>query len=98
LAALGSLAFFTTFLVLRLREGVEAPCACFGSASQAPLSAANIVGNAFLMVLAIFSLAATRPTRPTLGDVAFVAVLVAVEIAIHATVRHRTSPTPSRAR
>jgi uncharacterized membrane protein YphA (DoxX/SURF4 family) len=96
LAALGSLTFFTTFLVLRLREGVRAPCACFGTTSRAPLSAANIVGNAFLIVLAILALAAPRPTWPTGRDVAVVAALVAGEIAIHSWVRRRTRPVPTR--
>lgn len=96
LAALASLAFFTTFLVLRLREGVRAPCACFGSAGQSPLSVANVVGNAFLMVLAVLALLATAPTRPSVADVVAVAALVAAEVAVHAVVRHlATRPRPA---
>ena len=73
-AALVTLAFFTTFLVGRLRAGVRAPCACFGSAAKAPLSGIEIARNIGLMALAAVALAAERPVRPTLGDLAVVLV------------------------
>ena len=78
IAALVTLAFFTTFLVGRLRAGVRAPCACFGAASRAPLSGVEIVRNLGLMALAAMALAADRPTRPTVADLAAVLVPVAV--------------------
>jgi len=73
-AALVTLAFFTTFLVGRLRAGVTAPCACFGAASKAPLSGIEIARNGGLMVLSAVALAADRPVRPTAGDLAVVLV------------------------
>jgi hypothetical protein len=78
LGALVTLAFFTTFLVGRLRAGVRAPCACFGSARRDPLSAVEVARNVGLMVLAAVALAADRPARPTAADVA--AVLVPVSL------------------
>ncbi len=68
IAALATLAFFTTFLVGRLRAGVRAPCACFGTASKVPLSGVEIVRNVGLMALAAVALAADRPVRPTALD------------------------------
>lgn len=72
LAALATLAFFTTFLVSRLRAGVHVPCACFGAAGTAPLSAVEVVRNVGLMVLAAAALAAEQPVAPSLADVAVV--------------------------
>jgi uncharacterized membrane protein YphA (DoxX/SURF4 family) len=74
IAALVTLAFFTTFLVGRLRAGVTAPCACFGAASKAPLSGIEIARNAGLMVLSAVALAATRPVRPSIADLVVVLV------------------------
>ena len=68
LAALVTLAFFTTFLVGRLRAGVVAPCACFGAVAQAPLSGIEIARNVGLMVLSALALAADRPVRPSAVD------------------------------
>jgi uncharacterized membrane protein YphA (DoxX/SURF4 family) len=72
LAALVTLAFFTTFLVRQLRAGVRAPCACFGAASKAPLSSIEVVRNLALMALAGVALAADRPVAPTLTDIVVV--------------------------
>jgi uncharacterized membrane protein YphA (DoxX/SURF4 family) len=72
IAALVTLAFFTTFLVGRLRAGVQAPCACFGGSTRAPLSGLEIGRNIGLMVLAAAALAADRPVRPTVGDLVVV--------------------------
>jgi hypothetical protein len=63
------LAFFTTFLVNRLRAGVEAPCACFGAAGGRPLSWLTLGRNAMLAVLALLSLLTMRPAVPTPLDV-----------------------------
>lgn len=76
IAALITLAFFTTFLVGRLRAGVHAPCACFGASRPAPISVLDIVRNFGLMMLAAAALAADRPTHVTIGDA--LVVLVAV--------------------
>jgi hypothetical protein len=79
IGALVTLAFFTTFLVGRLRAGVRAPCACFGSARRDPLSAVEVVRNLGLMVLSGLALATDRPARPTAADL--VVVLVPVSLA-----------------
>jgi hypothetical protein len=78
IAALVTLAFFTTFLVGRLRAGVRVPCACFGAASKAPLSGVEIARNVGLVVLAGASLAADRPVRPTAADLVVVLGATAV--------------------
>lgn len=85
LATLMLLAFFSTFLVGRLRAGVVAPCACFGAASALPLSWLAIVRNAAMAVLAVAALATVRPVRPSVGDVVLVlaytaAVMVALQV------------------
>lgn len=81
IAALITLAFFTTFLVGRVRAGVQAPCACFGATIATPLSWVDIARNLGLMVLALLALTASRPTAPNavelvlvLGGVVVVAV------------------------
>jgi uncharacterized membrane protein YphA (DoxX/SURF4 family) len=91
LAAVTTLAFFTTFLVTRLRAGLSPPCACFGRLRREPLSPANIVGNAFLVVAACAATLATTPVVPAAADLALVTAGVIVEIAVHAAVRSRAS-------
>jgi hypothetical protein len=78
IATLMLLAFFSTFIVTRLRAGVVAPCACFGAASAQPLSWLAIARNVAMAVLAIAALATVHPVRPTLADVAVVVVYVVV--------------------
>lgn len=65
-----TLAFFTTFLVSRVRAGVTAPCACFGATVSAPLSWLDVARNLALFLLATTALVAERPARPTLLDLA----------------------------
>jgi hypothetical protein len=76
LAALTLLAFFSTFVVTRVRAGVIAPCACFGAASAQPLSWWAVGRNAAMGVLAVAALATLHPVRPTVGDVVVVVVYV----------------------
>lgn len=78
IGALVTLAFFTTFLVGRLRAGVHAPCACFGSARRDPLSGLEVARNVGFAVLAAVALATDRPVRPSIADVAVVVVPVLV--------------------
>jgi uncharacterized membrane protein YphA (DoxX/SURF4 family) len=92
--ALGLLAFFTTFLVTRLLAGEQAPCSCFGSARRDPISPANLVGNGFLILLAVGALASSGPQVPSLADVGLLAAAVAIEIAVHAVVRRATKTSP----
>lgn len=66
--AMITLAFFTTFLIDRVRAGVTAPCACFGAVTSTPLSGVDIARNLLLFVLAAASLMATRPIRPSAVD------------------------------
>jgi hypothetical protein len=81
--ALGLLAFFTTFLVTRITAGVRAPCSCFGSARRRPVSAADLVGNAFLVLLALGALGAPAPAWPTAVDLAVLAAAGIVEMGLH---------------
>ena len=78
LAALVSLAFFTTFLIGRLRAGVRAPCACFGSSRARPISARDVIRNLLLMALALVCLATDQPTAITPLDALVVVVVIAV--------------------
>lgn len=92
LAALVSLAFFTTFLIGRLRAGVRAPCACFGSSRAQPISALDVIRNLLLMGLAVVSLATERPTKITALD----ALVVLAAIAIAAGALHLAGRVRSR--
>ena len=78
IAALISLAFFTTFLIGRLRAGVHAPCACFGASKAQPISALNVIRNLLLMALAIVSLATERPTKISALDALVVIAAIAI--------------------
>jgi hypothetical protein len=78
IAVLMLLAFFSTFVVTRLRAGIVAPCACFGAASNRPLSWLTLARNAALALLAVASLATMRPVLPTLLDVVVVLSYVVV--------------------
>lgn len=78
IAALVSLAFFTTFLIGRLRAGVRAPCACFGSSRTQPISALDVVRNVLLLTLTIVSLASDRPTKISALDALVVAAVIVV--------------------
>jgi uncharacterized membrane protein YphA (DoxX/SURF4 family) len=94
--ALTMLVFFTTFLVSRLRAGVHEPCSCFGAARSEPLSAANVVGNGFLILLAMGAVTAGAPTVPSVGDLALLALAAAVEVVVHRAVRARVAaPRPT---
>jgi uncharacterized membrane protein YphA (DoxX/SURF4 family) len=90
--ALTMLVFFTTFLASRLRAGVHEPCSCFGAARTEPLSGANLVGNAFLILLAMGAVTAGVPTLPSVGDLALLALAAAVEVVVHRAVRARATP------
>ncbi len=76
LASLVTLAFFTTFLIGRLRSGVRVPCACFGAAGTAPLSGIEIVRNLALVVLAATAMLAQGPTLPSAPDIAVMTVIL----------------------
>ena len=91
IAALISLAFFTTFLIGRLRAGVHAPCACFGASKAQPISALNVIRNLLLMALAIVSLATERPTKiSALDALVVIAAIVIAGGALHLAGRVRS--------
>jgi uncharacterized membrane protein YphA (DoxX/SURF4 family) len=91
IAALVSLAFFTTFLIGRLRAGVRAPCACFGSSRAQPISVRDVIRNLLLMALAVVSLATDRPTTiAPLDALAVLAVIAAAGGALHLAGRVRS--------
>ncbi|MEX1218731.1 MAG: MauE/DoxX family redox-associated membrane protein [Acidimicrobiales bacterium] len=77
IAALISLAFFTTFLIGRLRAGVRAPCACFGAAKAKPISTLDVFRNLGMILLAILSLGTEKPTPISLLDALVVAGSIA---------------------
>jgi hypothetical protein len=76
IATLMLLAFFSTFVVTRLRAGIAAPCACFGAASSAPLSWLTLVRNCALGLLGLASLVTLRPVMPSWADVVAVTTYV----------------------
>lgn len=89
IAALVTLAFFTVFLVSRLRAGVRAPCACFGSMTVHPLSGVDLVRNAELAVLAAAALMPTRPSGVHIIDAVVVGVAVLLGLATLRVLRAR---------
>ena len=89
IAALVTLAFFTTFLLGRLRAGVRAPCACFGATSKAPLSSLEIARNVGLLALSALALATDRPATPTVLDVMVVGGATAAGAALLRVLRRR---------
>jgi hypothetical protein len=94
-ATLMLLAFFSTFVITRLRAGVRAPCACFGAVSAEPLSWLTVGRNASMALLAIAALATLQPVVPTVGELVLVlgyvvSVVVVLRVAEgRITTRHR---------
>jgi uncharacterized membrane protein YphA (DoxX/SURF4 family) len=80
--ALAVLAAFTTFLARAVRDGVAAPCNCFGSTGGAAVSAVELVRNLLLAAVAVVALTAGGPRRPS---------LVAVGTAVAAAVAGRVT-------
>jgi uncharacterized membrane protein YphA (DoxX/SURF4 family) len=76
LAALVTLAFFTTFLAGRLHAGVRVPCACFGAAGSAPLSGVEIIRNLGLVVLAAAAMLTQEPTVPSIADLVLTGAVI----------------------
>jgi len=87
--AMITLAFFTTFLVSRVRAGVSAPCACFGATVSTPLSWVDVFRNVGLFLLAATALIATRPIRPSPIDVVITGTAVGVGAILLRICRHR---------
>jgi uncharacterized membrane protein len=52
-AAAVLLAAFTALIVVRLRQGLHPPCACFGALSSRPVGAGHLARNALLIALAV---------------------------------------------
>lgn len=86
-AALVALAFFSTLITARLARGDHAPCGCFGAASEAPLSAADLMRNLLLAGLAVGALLTGEPTTPSAEAVAAVALAGLQGVIIVAYVR-----------
>lgn len=53
--AVALLVAFTVLLVVRLAQGQRPVCACFGSLSQRPIGASNVVRNAVFIALAVLA-------------------------------------------
>lgn len=77
-AALALLAAFSVILGERLREGATAPCGCFGSNSDQPISGVELLRNALLGLLAVAAVVVDDPTKPHLADVIAVTTALAV--------------------
>ncbi len=95
LVVLVLLALFTTFIVGRLRVGVVAPCACFGGATSRPLSWVSVWRNVLMGALALVALGATRPTVPSLADVAAVIVATAAGVLALRVADRRSATRPA---
>ena len=89
IAALVTVAFFTTFLAGRLRAGVSAPCACFGASSRAPLSGLEIARNLGLLALGGLALATDRPVMPKVLDLVVVGGATAIGAGLLSVLRRR---------
>jgi uncharacterized membrane protein YphA (DoxX/SURF4 family) len=72
--ALAVLAAFTTVLARAVRDGVAAPCNCFGSTGSSPVSVVEIVRNLLLAVVAGVALTTTGPRQPSIAAVGLVAL------------------------
>jgi len=86
--ALALLAAFTTFLARAVRDGVVAPCNCFGRAGDAPVSSVELVRNLLLAGVGLVALTASGPQRPSLAAVVGAVVAVAVGRLALAKYRH----------
>jgi hypothetical protein len=93
-AAAAVLAAFTVFLHQRLRAGTTAPCACFGRWGAAPLTAAELLRNGWLLVACAGAALADGPQWPSVGAVAVVVATAALAAASVRLVRRRSSPIP----
>lgn len=58
LVALAVLTTFTVWLVVQVRRGVAAPCACFGGFTRRPVSWRDVARNVVLLGLAAVALGA----------------------------------------
>jgi uncharacterized membrane protein YphA (DoxX/SURF4 family) len=76
--ALALLAAFTTFLARAVRDGVAAPCNCFGSTGRSAVSAVELVRNLLLAAVAVAALTADGPRRPSFAAVGLAVVAVAL--------------------
>jgi uncharacterized membrane protein YphA (DoxX/SURF4 family) len=76
-ASLALLAGFTTYLARAVRRGVEAPCNCFGSRGEQPVSSVEIVRNASLLLAGAVAATSAGPRWPGVGSSALVVAAVA---------------------
>lgn len=77
-AALALLAAFTALLVSVVRSGREVSCGCFGAGRTEPVSSADVVRNALLLVAALVALGGPRTwSLPPLHAVIAVTALAA---------------------
>lgn len=86
-AAAPLLALFGGFLALRLRDGVRAPCHCFGGWRRHPLSAADVVRTVALLAAALLATTSAGPTAPTPGAVALTGLGVGASWAVVGSTR-----------
>lgn len=91
--AVAALVAFTAVLLRALRAGVVAPCSCFGSARDEPVSSTEVVRNLLAMALGVLATGAPN-APPTPTPTASLAVAAAVGVgrgALSLLDRRRTS-------
>jgi hypothetical protein len=85
-AAIALLAAFTALLARQVRAGSSVACGCFGSAGAEPVSAADLVRNAALLVAAIAAQWGTSGV-PSLPATLAVGAATAIAVMVHGLVR-----------
>lgn len=83
--ALAALGAFSTVLAGATRSGTAVRCGCFGTTSERPVSAADLVRNGLLATAAVAALGAPVPVRPTLAATVLVttgALIAGVALAL----------------
>jgi uncharacterized membrane protein YphA (DoxX/SURF4 family) len=92
-AALGLLVILTAFAAMRLAQGLEVSCGCFGGAREEPLSIAVLVRNGLLGTAAALAAVASgaRPAVPALEAVLVVGSAAAIGGVVVALVELRAA-------
>ncbi|HEV2071659.1 MAG TPA: MauE/DoxX family redox-associated membrane protein [Acidimicrobiales bacterium] len=93
IVALAVLAGFTTFVVRAVRRGEPQGCGCFGATRPAPMGAAEVVRNGWLVLAATLAAFASGPVVPRPLELAAVAGMAVAGAGTVAAVASRRRPT-----